>query len=228
MSQTTWSRRKLLQFGGVSALALGAGSLAATRLQDFCGTTPAQSEGPFYPVRDQADKNTDLTFVEGRDPTHIALGEIIYLSGKVVDQHCVPVAGVVVDIWQACASGRYDHPGDTRNRSALDPNFQYWGIAATAIDGTYSFKTIKPGHYEAGPGWVRPPHIHFKVSKLGYQELITQLYFAGNRYNSDDRILRRVPTRDRASVVRELRPRPLENNRAAFDMSFDITIERLI
>lgn len=226
MQKGNLSRRGMLKLGGASALALGASGALASSINAMCENTPKQPEGPFYPVRDQQDKNSDLTRLDGKD--ELAQGEIIYLSGKVLDQHCEPVMGVVVEIWQACASGRYNHPGDAQNPSPLDPNFQYWGIVTTASDGSYNFKTIIPGHYEAGPGWMRPPHIHFKVHKRGYRELISQMYFAGNRYNEGDRILRGIPRADWPSVVRPLVERARENGRAAYDMSFDLTIEKLI
>jgi protocatechuate 3,4-dioxygenase, beta subunit len=224
--EKTISRRGILKIGGLSALALSAGKVMATSLEQICEETPKQPEGPFYPVRDQQDKNNDLTLVNGKN--QIANGTLIYLSGKVLDQNCQPVPNVVVEIWQACETGRYNHPGDVDNPSALDPNFQYWGIEVTNAAGLYSFKTIIPGHYNAGPNWIRPPHIHFKVHKRGIRELITQMYFYGNRYNDGDLILNKIPLNERDSVVRTLAPRPAENGRQAFDMTFDISVERLI
>jgi protocatechuate 3,4-dioxygenase beta subunit len=223
--QSGFSRRGLLKMGGLGVVGLGAGSLMANNLAAVCGLTPKQPEGPFYPIADQPDKNTDLTLVDGK--TRMASGQLIYLSGKVTDQHCVAVKKAVVEIWQACASGRYNHPGDEENPSPLDENFQYWGIAATNDEGLYSFKTIIPGHYEAGPGWIRPPHVHYKVHKRGYRELITQMYFTGNIYNEGDRILREIPKSDWPSVVRDLSPLPSENDRATFAVSFDISLVKL-
>lgn len=221
-----FSRRKLLKIGGMSALAIGASGALANGIAAICERTPKQPEGPFYPIADQPDKNNDLTLVAGK--TDIALGSIIYLAGKVQDQHCEPVANVMVEIWQACESGRYNHPGDNENDSPLDPNFQYWGIAMTDAAGGYNFKTILPGHYPAGPNWIRPPHIHFKVHKRGIRELITQMYFAGNQYNEHDLILKGIPRSEWDSVVRETHPRSSEHGRPTFDMSFDISVERLV
>ncbi len=70
----------------------------------------------------------------------------------------------MIELWQACASGRYNHPRDT-NRAALDTNFQYWAQVRTDSGGNFSVKTIKPGAYPASPTWIRPPHIHIKVHK---------------------------------------------------------------
>lgn len=221
-----FSRRKLLKIGGMSALAIGASGALANNINALCEETPKQPEGPFYPVRDQADKNNDLTIVTGK--TELALGNFIYLTGKVLDQDCATVPNCIVEIWQACESGRYNHPGDDENNSPLDPNFQYWGITVTDNQGRYSFKTILPGHYSAGPNWIRPPHIHFKIHKRGIRELITQMYFAGNPLNEKDLILERVPRNEWDSVVRPTIPRASENRRAAFDVVFDINVERLV
>lgn len=160
--------------------------------------TATQPEGPFYPVVDQVDKDADLIYVDS-SPT-AAIGDVVIVQGVLTDQQCRTVSGALVEVWQACKSGRYDHPSDP-NPAPLDPHFQYWGQAVTDSNGFYRFRTIIPGAYPAGDGWVRPPHIHFKVSKLGYMELITQMYFAGEALNADDRILRQLRTDKQKEVI---------------------------
>jgi protocatechuate 3,4-dioxygenase beta subunit len=188
-------RRSLLR----AALGLTFGGLASRAIAADCApATPPQTEGPFYPVRPHSDTNWDLTFVEGGRGR--AAGDVVLVTGAVTDQDCSPVAGALVEIWQACASGRYDHPGDDSGLE-LDPHFQYWGRVLSDDQGRYLFKTIIPGDYPAGPGWQRPPHIHFKVTKRGFRELTTQMYFAGNPLNDRDQILAEVPEAERASVV---------------------------
>jgi protocatechuate 3,4-dioxygenase, beta subunit len=184
---------------GVGAIGVMGSSTAWAQL---CGgKTPKQPEGPFYPVKNQQDKDEDLTYVNGNSTS--AEGQIIIVSGIVTDQNCKPVAGALVEIWQACKSGKYNHPQDP-NTAPLDPNFQYWGKSITKDDGSYQFKTIIPGAYPADRDWIRPPHIHYKVSKLGYIELITQMYFKGEAYNKTDKILQRLNRADQAKVVVEL------------------------
>ena len=61
--------------------------------------------------------------------------------------------------------------------------------------------TIKPGAYKVDADWRRPPHIHYKVSRRGYHELTTQMYFAGETLNETDRLLRSVPEQDRDLLV---------------------------
>ncbi len=189
-------RRKALKFG---IFAAGAGVASTGLAQALCGsTTPVQPEGPFYPVDDQPDKDTDLTTVRGR--TGVAKGLVIQVGGIVAGQDCKPIEGALVEIWQACATGKYNHRSDP-NTAELDPNFQYWGKAITGADGAYRFRTILPGAYPADENWMRPPHIHFKVQKRGYMELITQLYFQGSEFNETDLILKRLKKEDQAKVV---------------------------
>ncbi len=197
------NRRNLIKSAMIGAGVLMASSSPVKAAMKSCGLTPAQTEGPFYPIADQLDKDNDLTFVKNRNQR--ALGEVIIISGVVKNDQCQPVAGVLVEIWQACASGKYNHPGDP-NPAKLDPNFQYWGRAITNNKGEYIFKTIKPGHYQATDTWMRPAHIHFKVHRRGFQELTSQLYFSDDKYNANDRILQSLSREDQNRVIVDLKP----------------------
>ncbi|MCA9506787.1 MAG: hypothetical protein KC505_00010 [Myxococcales bacterium] len=219
------ARREILKWGGIGLASISSAGLWAKGLATMCASTPKQPEGPFYPVSQQQDTDTDLTKVLGRNK--LADGQIIFLQGKIMDQYCQSVENAVVEIWQACASGRYNHPGDIDNKNKLDENFQYWGIAVSDNRGDYNFKTIIPGAYVAGPGWMRPPHIHFKIYKRGYQDLITQMYFEGNQYNENDRILRALPKSEWPAVVRPLTAKNSQNGRECFDVNFDISIQKI-
>ncbi len=196
-------RRDLIKSGLISSLGLMAFSKAAAANELMCtpGLTPQQTKGPFYPVVDQIDTDADLVRLEGR--SQIALGEVVIIQGHVTDQNCQPVQGVLVEIWQACTTGKYNHPSDP-NTASIDPNFQYWGKAVTDSQGKYRFRTIIPGAYPADVGWIRPPHIHFKISRLGYKELITQMYFAGQDLNGQDLILQDLSDEEQKKVVVQL------------------------
>jgi len=211
-------RRKFLQVGVGTLFAAGLAQAA-----EVCAPTPAQTEGPFYPIKDQADKDWDLTQVTGKRAK--ALGEVIWVGGVVTDQNCNPVEGALVEIWQACKSGKYNHAGDP-NKAPLDPNFQYWGKAITDAQGRYVFKTIKPGSYPAQPGWVRPPHIHYKVTKLAYMELTTQLYFTGDKLNDQDLILQRLSRMEQEQVVRPFESRKIQGEDVTW-VEFPIQIEKI-
>lgn len=75
----------------------------------------------------------------------------------------------------------------------------------TDDQGRYRFRTILPGAYPADVGWIRPPHIHFKISRVGYKELITQMYFAGQELNGQDLILQDLDHEEQEKVVVPLR-----------------------
>lgn len=162
--------------------------------------TPPEIEGPFYPVTPQKDKDFDLTQIEGR--TQSASGDSVTISGRVVDTEGKPLEDVTVDIWQANAAGRYNHPHDS-NPAPLDPNFQGWAIVQTGKEGTFKFKTIIPGAYPVSAEWTRPPHIHFKVTKRGFHELVTQMYFPNQELNEIDRLLQSKTAAEQKMMVAE-------------------------
>ena len=172
------------------SLALGAlitsDWLVPSSVYSNCNLTPRESSGPFYPLSYPLDQDNDLTYL--KDKSQKAKGEIIYIKGVVQGENCEPVSKATIEIWQECATGRYNHPRD-RNLAELDPNFQYWGKAITNEQGEYGFKTIKPGSYPASWFWTRPPHIHFTVLSPKHTELTTQMYFSDEPLNNKDRLL---------------------------------------
>lgn len=219
------NRREALQLGlGTAAGLFGGKLLAADSKKKDCQLTPSEEEGPFYPTKDQSDKDVDLTIVQGASGR--AEGEVIVISGQVLDDNCQPVAGVLVEIWQANKWGRYHHEADT-NPAPQDPNFQGRGMAITDAEGRYSFKTIFPGAYPATPEWMRTPHIHFKVSRRGYHELITQMYFEGQPLNQTDLLIKEMPKEDAQKLIVKLigdsnDPHGIQYGR------FDINIKRVV
>ncbi len=160
--------------------------------------TPKEIEGPFYPVIAQKDNDFDLTKIEGQQEQ--AKGKAIIIQGQILDTEGKPIEDAVVDLWQANAAGRYRHPHDT-NKAPLDLNFQGWAIVLSGKNGGFRFKTIYPGAYPASRTWMRPPHIHFKISKKGYSELVTQMYFPGHKLNDLDRLLNRKSKKERPLMI---------------------------
>jgi protocatechuate 3,4-dioxygenase beta subunit len=193
-NRTALSRRRALAGGtALAGLAL-VRPAAAARLV----ATPAQSGGPFYPLTLPLDRDNDLIQVEGR-PLYTK-GVITHVHGRVLDVDGRPVAAARVEIWQCDAAGHYHHPSD--RRGPADPDFQGFGATASAADGGYRFRTIRPVAY---PG--RTPHIHFKVKAPGTPELTTQMYVAGEPGNARDFVLAQI--RDpaaRARVIVALEP----------------------
>ncbi len=194
MKKNTFSRR---QFLGGGSLVGAAFALSASE-RTMHAATPSQTEGPFYPIIDQEDKDVDLTRIGNSE--QLAEGEIITVEGFVVDRSNKPIPNAKVYVWQANAAGRYAHERDS-NPAPLDPNFQGWAITQTDTQGRYHFKTIKPGAYPVSQDWTRPPHIHFKVSCRGYEEITTQMYFADEPLNEVDALLNKLSKDQRKSLI---------------------------
>ncbi len=184
------SRRSMLT---ASAALAGAG-LASVATFAFGQQPPNlptsdQIRGPFYPPRLPVDQDADLTVIAGRSAS--ALGQVVYLSGRVIDMRGKPVANAEIEIWQANAAGRYTHPAD-RNPAALDSNFEGYAKIRAGADGRYSLKTVKPGAYPTPlAGWTRPPHIHFDIAGRA-SRLTTQMYFEGEALNDTDPLLQQI------------------------------------
>jgi protocatechuate 3,4-dioxygenase, alpha subunit len=158
--------------------------------------TGSQTVGPFFApglLREDARRNV-LTQPE-------TVGERIRIEGRVLDGDGVPVPDALVEIWQANAHGRYNHPTDQRSAS-LDPSFIGFGRSGTQNDGCYWFETIKPGPVLFDDERLQAPHICVTVFARGLlNHLVTRLYFADEPANADDPILQCVPVDRRATLL---------------------------
>lgn len=212
------SRRSVLKLG-LGAGIISYGGIASSENSPIKTLwTPKQTEGPFYPIQDQADKDIDLTQIQGKKES--AKGEVIFVRGQVKDTSGMLLNNAFVEIWQANTWGRYAHKRDPNN-APLDPNFQGWGQTRSDSNSRYGFKTIFPGEYPANPDWIRPPHIHFKVSHQGYYPLTTQMYFPNQSLNDTDLILQNLPA-EQQSIVISKRQDEKENGIPVF--MFDIVL----
>jgi protocatechuate 3,4-dioxygenase beta subunit len=157
--------------------------------------TPAQTEGPYYPVALPADTDFDLL---SNGAARYQRGQPVWLDGQVTDVDGRPVAGAVVEIWQCDQDGHYHHPGDG---GRADPAFQGFGRVQVGRDGRYRFRTLRPAAYSG-----RTPHIHMKV-RLDRRELLTtQLYVQGDPGNERDGLWRRLDAAAREAVTVPFRP----------------------
>jgi protocatechuate 3,4-dioxygenase beta subunit len=159
--------------------------------------TPAQTEGPFYPVR--LGEDTDFDLLE-QGALRYADGQPCWVQGSVSDPTGAPLEGAVVEIWQCDGHGHYHHPGDGGH---ADPAFQGFGRVLTGADGRYRFRTIRPVPYTG-----RTPHIHFKVRAQDRELLTTQLYVEGDPGNARDGLWRRLSGADRAALTRPFEDGP--------------------
>lgn len=177
-------------------LATAAAALAGAALprlafaEENCTATSSAVKGPYW--RPDAPYTTDLTR-EG--------GEVITVHGVVRSARtCKPVAGTLLDVWQADHHGKYDL--DYRGKDVFGR-----ARIRSGSDGAFAFRTIRPAAY-GSPGFMRPAHIHFVLSAEGHRSLVTQLYFEGDPYLDKD------PLR---SVHPDLIGR-VRNGRCAFDV----------
>ena len=138
-----------------------------------------------------------------------AIGQLIRLRVRVVDEGGVPLQGAMVEVWHCNAAGKYIHPNDD-NDAPADPNFYGAARLVTGDSGLVELRTIKPGAYPVPGtgGWWRPPHIHFSVwGRVWLSRLVTQMFFPGEPLNEHDAILNAVrDPQARARCIAELAP----------------------
>lgn len=172
--------------------------------------TSSQTVGPFFNFGLTADKALGRLARDG------ALGERICLALRVTDGDGAPTPGdSMIELWQADANGKYDHPEDTQPL-APDPNFRGFGRLETDENGTCVFETVKPGRVP-GPSALQAPHINVIVFARGLlKQLHTRVYFAGDPANDADPVLALVPRQRRATLLAH--PAPDQPNHWHFEI----------
>ncbi len=171
------TRRGFLKVTGVLAASLGLGGFEGALAQQLDPTpacqageapTPRQTEGPFFKPR--SPKRIEL--IEAG-----MAGQPIEITGFVLSRSCMPVAGALVEFWQADGAGNYDNAG-----------FRLRGHQFTDAEGRYRLRTVVPGAYA---GRTRHVHVHVEAPPPGGRVLTTQLYFPGEANNRRDRLFRK-------------------------------------
>ncbi|WP_447774787.1 protocatechuate 3,4-dioxygenase subunit alpha [Pseudomonas chlororaphis] len=156
--------------------------------------TTSHTVGPYYHI--------GLTWLNREDLTQAeTLGERVAISGQVVDGNGDFVNDAMLEIWQANAAGKYDHPEDDQDK-ALDPNFQGFGRVPVDREGRFRFTTIKPGSVPGLQGSTQAPHLVVLVFARGLvKHLLTRIYFDGEPANAADPLLACVPEERRATLL---------------------------
>ena len=152
--------------------------------------TQAELTGPASVMRRLAPGRADLA---GQGAKR-AIGQLIHLRTRVVDEDGAPVAGAVVEVWHCNAAGKYIHPNDD-NDAPADPNFYGAARLVAGEDGLVELRTIKPAAYPVPGtgGWWRPPHVHFSVwGRIWLSRLVTQMFFPGEPLNESDAVLNAI------------------------------------
>lgn len=190
------SRRRFFQGLGLTAAYFTTRGLYAEELT----LTPKQTEGPFYPDKLPLDTDNDLLILN--DNITPAVGDVTWLSGRILDKSGAPIKNAIVEIWQCDANGAYLHTG-TDNKDKHDKNFQGFGRFLTGSTGEYLFRTIKPVPY---PG--RTPHIHVAIKMKGRDKWTSQVYIQGHPGNEKDGIWKGLDQKGRAAVTVPFAPIP--------------------
>jgi len=185
--------------------------------------TASELTGPAFGDADIGPLDDDLTLNFAR-PGQSAVGPRIIVHGRVTDEAERPVAGALLEVWQANAGGRYRHKKDGY-LAPLDPDFGGCGRCVTDAEGRYRFRTVQPGPYPwpNGPNDWRPAHIHFSLfgPTFGHR-LITQMYFEGDPLISRCPIVGAIPSAEGVdTLVAQLdweRAEPMDALAWRFDM----------
>jgi catechol 1,2-dioxygenase len=164
-------RRTFIKDTAFTAMAISAAGFIrfnGTNYEGDCETT-TDILGPYY--RPNAPVRSDMLIKNDK-------GQFVILSGQVKHKDCkTALKGACVELWHCSADGVYDNDS---------PDFKYRAKTYCDDKGIYSFKTVLPVPYDVGNGSVRPAHFHMLISAPGYQTLITQLYFNGDKHIEKD------------------------------------------
>ena len=143
--------------------------------------------------------NNLLLFKKNKSP----IGQKVIIKGKVINRRGDPLNGIIIEIWQANAAGKYRDKNDTHD-AAIDPNFLGYGVTRTNSKGAYKFKTILPGAYpwrNHKNAW-RPKHIHFSIINESISNrLCTQMYFPNDVLLNYDPIFNSIKKKYRNSLI---------------------------
>jgi hydroxyquinol 1,2-dioxygenase len=129
------------------------------------------------------------TYQNGDDLANGAIGEPCFISGTVRSTGGDPIAGAVLDVWQADSDGLYD----VQRPDLSEPRAR--GRLTADADGRFWFWTVKPVAYpipedgpvgdlvrSLSPSLMRPAHVHFLVTANGYEPVTTHVFEAGDPY----------------------------------------------
>ena len=157
--------------------------------------SPSQTIGPFFHFA--LTTSESLGTLAGPD----AKGERLRLACRALDGDGLPVSDAMIELWQADASGKYNHPEDTQAKSA-DPAFRGFGRLPVNTDGACVFETVRPGRVPGWEGTLQAPHVNVSVFARGLlQRLVTRIYFAGDPANAEDPVLALVPEDRRHTLL---------------------------
>jgi protocatechuate 3,4-dioxygenase, alpha subunit len=176
--------------------------------------TPSQTVGPFYAI---GLTRTPMNVLASQSTQ----GQRIRIEGQVFDGDGTPIPDVMVEIWQANAYGRYNHPDDKQEKP-LDVSFTGWGRSDTDENCFYNFETIKPGPVPGDGDTVQAPHINVCVFARGMLvHAYTRIYFADEPANANDPVLNAIKNKKRRRTL--IASPGMENDKTVY--RFDIRLQ---
>lgn len=152
-------------------------------MKDYLPETASQTAGPYVHIGLAPEAAGFHIFDNNFGPVLVndqTEGERIIIEGRVIDGSGTPVRDVMLEIWQANAAGRYNHPDDRQQDKKVDPAFRGWGRACSDFDsGIWRFETIKPGAVTGRDGRLMAPHVNLWIVARGINiGLNTRMYFS--------------------------------------------------
>lgn len=154
------------------------------------GATEGSNLGPFY--LDDAPR-----FDLGGDLGKGRGGAVLLVQGQVRDSLGNPIAGAVIDTWQADSAGTYP----IQEQASGQDKFDLRGVFTTNENGEYWYTTVLPKPYTVpydGPvgkllragnrhSW-RASHLHYIVRAQGYRSITTEMFFENTDYIDNDAV----------------------------------------
>jgi len=165
--------------------------------------TPSQTVGPYfaYGLTSEQYGYPHSAIADGALVVDGIEGERIAIEGRVLDGTGDAISDAMIEIWQANAHGRYNHPADDRRDNRLEPEFSGFGRVGTGVDedNRFRFWTVKPGSVSAGEA----PHINVIVFMRGLlSHAYTRIYFSDEAdANAADPVLQSVPAERRDTLI---------------------------
>ena len=128
-----------------------ASSAAAASSLPSCVVVPELTEGPYY-VNENLDRSDIRTDTSDGSVSEGAVLTLDWVVSQVDGNACIPLEGVLVDVWHCDALGNYSDVGAEQGHDYLR------GYQHTDANGKATITTIYRGWYQG-----RAVHIHFKI-----------------------------------------------------------------
>jgi protocatechuate 3,4-dioxygenase, alpha subunit len=173
--------------------------------------TTSQTVGPYFQI------GLSRFYIDALTGPGVS-GEIVEIEGRVFDGDGEAVPDGVIEIWQADAEGKFAHSEYSTELGNIQSNgseakehaevyrgqdaFRGFGRVPTQADGSFRFRTIKPGRLPAPDGTLQAPHIAVSVFTRGLlRRLVTRIYFPDEPSNAEDFALKLVEAERRHTLI---------------------------